>query len=364
MRSIRRGRTLPVMAALALVLAACGDGDDSAEPSQTLATAPASGTAATATTQPATTTTLEPAKVTTTIFEGAVFSLPQYVAQDKGFFEDEGLTVENVAIASGPAGATALASGGVDFMVNSPDFVVLAREQGQLQKVVGANTTRGITAVLIRSDVAQPNQAKPYPENAVDLEGLSVGITARGSSAEFIVEGVATDAGIDPNRLTYVAVGGVGPALAALEARQIEAWNGFEPGISICVYQMKLCNIVADFRAGVGPEQLTDYHPNVIAANESFIEEHPDRVDRFVRALGNAMKWMQDPANRDELAEVIRQRIKPPEEIIDRLIDDNLDTFGIEVEEAKYDNTLSFLQSVGVVKSVPPFSEVVEQFGS
>jgi ABC-type nitrate/sulfonate/bicarbonate transport system substrate-binding protein len=54
---------------------------------------------------------------------------------------------------------------------------------------------------------------------------------------------------------------------------------------------------------------------NVIAARRDWAEQHKDVATRFVRAFGDAYKFMRDPANRDEVTKIIVETTGAPEDI-------------------------------------------------
>jgi ABC-type nitrate/sulfonate/bicarbonate transport system substrate-binding protein len=54
---------------------------------------------------------------------------------------------------------------------------------------------------------------------------------------------------------------------------------------------------------------------NVIAARRDWAEQHKDVVTRFVRALGDAYKFMRDPANRDEVSKTIVETTGAPDDV-------------------------------------------------
>ena len=54
---------------------------------------------------------------------------------------------------------------------------------------------------------------------------------------------------------------------------------------------------------------------NVIAARRDWAEKNKDVATRFVRAFGNAYKFMRDPANREEVAKLIMETTGAPEDV-------------------------------------------------
>ena len=63
-------------------------------------------------------------------YPGALISMPVLVASEQKFFEKNGLSVELVPVASGPAMTSAVASGSVTFVNNSWDNLLVAVDKG------------------------------------------------------------------------------------------------------------------------------------------------------------------------------------------------------------------------------------------
>ena len=137
-------RMAAVLAVLVLATAACGDDDDG-------------DTAATSTTDSASVTTAAegdtdctPASPPVEVRQAATFSLlglPLFVANDQGFFADNGIELSVIEATGGPAAASALLAGDADVMINAPDSVLLAHEQGQPLKIIAGSTVRGKSVV-------------------------------------------------------------------------------------------------------------------------------------------------------------------------------------------------------------------------
>ncbi len=83
-------------------------------------------------------------------YPGALISLPALVANDRKFFEKNGLSVELVPIANGPGMTSAVASGSVTFVNNSWDNLLVAIDKGLPIRGVAGSTVRG----AVRADRA------------------------------------------------------------------------------------------------------------------------------------------------------------------------------------------------------------------
>ena len=301
--------------------------------------------------------TLDPVRISTV--PGALLALPQYVAEERGFFADNQLDVTLVPTASGPAAIQALLAGDVDVMLNSPDFVLQANDEGQSIEFVVGNTDRSILTLLTRTSWPVPNQGS-YPEAVGDLRGATIGVTARGSVVENQLRVMLADAGLDPdNDVTIVATGGLDTAIAAFEQGQVDAWVGFEPGTTVVVDQLRIGTVLVDLRAGDGPARLTEYASNGYAASSSYIEDHPRTVRRFVTAIEQAHDWIADPANRAALEEIVARNVAVDETLVSQLVEDNVGTFGPSIPERNIDNAITLMRELELIDATPTYDDVV-----
>ena len=290
---------------------------------------------------------------------GTLLALPQYVAQDEGFFEENGLVVRLVPTTSGPTALQALLSGDVDIMLNGPDFVLQANDSGRSIKFIVGNTARSITTLIARSDWPVPNKGS-YPAAVRDLEGARIGVTARGSQIENQLRLMLDDAGLDPDEdVTIVATGGLDTALAAFDGDQVDAWVAFEPGTTTLLQHPGKGTALVDLRKGEGPAQLTAYPTNGYAASTSFIEENPRIVSSFAAAIGAAQRWLADPANRAELEEAVAANLQIDPSLIPRLLDDNLATFSAVIPERGMQDAIDLVKQAGLIESSPSYEDVV-----
>src|SRR4030095_13652807 len=114
-------------------------------------------------------------KIRTAIPSASIHYLSLYVAEEKGFFKDEGVENEVIAI-GGPAGIAALVNGGIDFS-GAAGSGMRAAMVGAPIKVIMFQTEK-VTWYL----VANPNLGK-----ISDLKGKRVGVFALSDTSDTLV---------------------------------------------------------------------------------------------------------------------------------------------------------------------------------
>ena len=138
--------------------------------------------------------------------------MDEFVAIEKGYHRDEGLTVEMIRAGGGIA-TQALMAGDLHFST-SAGSALSAMLRGAEIKVIYTNIDRpGYQLWSGHGDIKQLK----------DLIGKRVGVTSRGDTQELSVRLLLRKYGIDANRIAYVPVGFGAQRLAALQAGSVDA---------------------------------------------------------------------------------------------------------------------------------------------
>src|SRR5579883_2322787 len=222
-------RFLAVGAGLAPLASACGG---TAAPSASPASSPAaavsaaakpstaaasSGTASTSA-KPAAASAAKPAGGTATIKYGLPTSSPAittvgvYFALDNGFFKDAGLDVQVTPYNGSVTAIRALLSREADVVETGGDTTYLARSSGAPVKIVDSPVDRGTDSVVVSKSI---NSFK-------DLAGKSYAIANPNDTTHVAAKILATKAGIDPNKIDFVAIGGPADRAKALLAGKVD----------------------------------------------------------------------------------------------------------------------------------------------
>jgi len=141
--------------------------------------------------------------------------LPIRVAMTKGFFKDQGLTLEPIFVRGGPIAITALISGNVEFA-----------SVGGAQAPIRSNA-RGLDLHIISSMSNYTNYTllgSKEAKNIEDLRGKIIGVTGAGAFSDFAIRIYLKRNNIDPDKdATLRAIGGTALRAIALERGLIAA---------------------------------------------------------------------------------------------------------------------------------------------
>ena len=138
--------------------------------------------------------------------------MDEFVAIEKGYHRDEGLTVEMIRAGGGIA-TQALMAGDLHFST-SAGSALSAMLRGAAIKVIYTNIDR--PGYQLWSGHGEIKRLK-------DLIGKRVGVTSRGDTQELSVRLLLRKHGLDANSVAYVPVGFGAQRLAALQAGSVDA---------------------------------------------------------------------------------------------------------------------------------------------
>lgn len=140
--------------------------------------------------------------------------VPIYVAQQAGFFKDEGLDVE-MRYSSGAPQATQIAAAGQADSANvTVEPTISGYDKGIRGKIVMRTNKRLIYYLAVPAD-------SPI-KTVADMQGKKVGVANFGSAAVPVVRSILRSAGIQPAADTLLPVGVMDQALAALQSGNVQ----------------------------------------------------------------------------------------------------------------------------------------------
>jgi NitT/TauT family transport system substrate-binding protein len=300
-------------------------------------------------------------KATVGYYPGALISMPALVASEQKFFEKNGLNVELVPVASGPAMTSAVASGSVTFVNNSWDNLILAVDKGLPVRAVTGSTVKVPFALIVRKGVPLPDLAKGYPAVIKDLLGKNWGVLAMGVSVHFMAQTILTDAGYKASDVTFLAVGLPNTARPALQRGAVDTYLGGEPLVTIAATSGE-GTIVVDLAKNQGPKVFHDLGYNGWWASTSTLKDKPEVVARFTKSLEDSYCWFSKPENLDQVVALMQKYVKVPdlsEEAFKTMVKGLLPTFGPEITSRTIDTWAKLLVDNKQLAAAKTWKDVV-----
>lgn len=268
-----------------------------------------------------------PNKLTVGVFPLYV-SMPVWVAQDRGMFEQHGLDVDLTTILAGPTLISALNSKSIDVMLNGATIALPARATGQPIDLIAATVPASIYHMIASKQTMDscPYANAPYPKPILCAKGKRIGVGALGTESHIAGITVLEEAGLEEADASWVPAGG-GEALgSSMRAGQIDIMFAEDTAATYATQVVKVGSPLVDLKHD-GP--FADWFGNGAWALEPQLRQSPEKYQRFVDAIGEAIAWIKDPVNAAEARAVFKVNVpNMSEETIDGVIASSRDSFG------------------------------------
>jgi NitT/TauT family transport system substrate-binding protein len=198
-----------------------------------------------------------------------------YVAEAKGFFKDEGLENETIAI-GGPAAIAALVSGNIDFSGAGGSGLRAATKGAELKAVL-YQTEKVTWFFVVHASIKQ----------ASDLKGKKIAVGLIGDSEDRFSTMFVERAGLSAKDITRIPMGtSSGARIAAIKSGSLHA-AVLDPGGMIVAEKEGLHSL--GFLGDLFPLPFQGY-----VVTDKKIAENPGQIKRWVRAMVRALMFLRD----------------------------------------------------------------------
>jgi ABC-type nitrate/sulfonate/bicarbonate transport system substrate-binding protein len=226
------------------------------------------------------------------------FEIDHIVAKEKGFFAKENLDVE-VNYMTPDLVVKALIAGTVDIARSGAHFGLIAAVRGAEIKIIGG------------SNYGYPYQVigNPQFKTLADLKGQKIAGASLASITTTIFKDVMQRRGIPPTAYTLLFVGGSPERFQAVASGQVAASLAEAPPFNFKSVEAGR-RVLLNYSDEIKNLQYTAF----FASNKS-LAQNRSLFARFIRAIGQGMRWVNDPANEKAAIELMEQRLKIDEGI-------------------------------------------------
>jgi ABC-type nitrate/sulfonate/bicarbonate transport system substrate-binding protein len=220
---------------------------------------------------------------------------PVYVADEKGWFKEEGIDIEWVGEIPAAQLVPAVAAGSVDFANRHTPLVLTANAGGAKLKIVAA----GARTVPERPHMKYLVVPESPIRSVKDFKGKKVAINSFGACSEYVLKEYLRRNGLDRD-VEFVVIP---------DSNQEQALKQglVDVGVMHSPFYEKVT------KTGVAREVFNDYVVDdglsgmlPYFTNEKFLAEHPEVVRKFVKVLVRASEWTN--ANHDEAGRIFAKR--------------------------------------------------------
>jgi len=216
--------------------------------------------------------------------------LPTTLAQELGFYHDEGLDVELQDFAGGAKSLQALVGGSADVVSGFYDHTIQMAAEGR-EVVAFVAMLRFPGLVLVTS----PQSAKTLT-TIEGLKGRIAGVTTAGSSSQMLLTFMLQKHGVAPEAVSITAIGSAATAIAALEHGKVDVGMVADPAFTLVQRRNPGVRVLADLRTEQGVFEALGTHAypaSVLYAKGDWIRGNRDTTERLARAITRTLAWMQ-----------------------------------------------------------------------
>jgi NitT/TauT family transport system substrate-binding protein len=265
--------------------------------------------------------------------------LPAEVARQRGFLREQNLDIK-LLLTRSEVDRAALVSGGVDYTLRAgSSFVSAAR--GLPVRIVLLGTMRPFWGLVVR----------PETKSVSELKGKSVGVPGLLGSQQISAKFIFKHYGLDPDKDVVYRVVDTGTRIAAILSGSIdssmmdygEAFRAKKAGLKFLVNAADLHGLLA----------------GGLAVNIRKLKEQPDQVRRMLKAMSQALKYMQD--NPEGTQQVMMSWLKLDREMaaeIYQMAKNNYTKNGM-VDESTLNSLVTTMLAEAGIKNVAP-SQLVD----
>jgi ABC-type nitrate/sulfonate/bicarbonate transport system substrate-binding protein len=237
-------------------------------------------------------------QVTVNVFPGG-FNWPSFVAQDKGFFERNGIRVALQFTPGSVAQMTGLADGKFDIAITAVDNIV-AYVEGQGEAPIGPQpeffafmgSDSGFLSLVVAPDI----------KSFSDLKGKALSVDARTTGYAFVLFEMLARNGLTEGDYSIERVGGTAQRWTQLRDKK-QSGTLLSAPFNLIAQEQHFIELAKATRV-LGP-----YQGNVAATRRSWARQNKSSIIAFVRGYVQAIDWLYNEANREEAVRILEKNV-------------------------------------------------------
>lgn len=226
------------------------------------------------------------------------------LAQELGYYSEEGLAVTLQDFPGGQKSLEALLGGSTDVVCGFYDHTIVMATQGvtatHSDSATGNRDLRAFVAMLrypgLVAVAAAPSAGKSAIVRVEDLKGKIVGVSAAGSSTQFFLNYLLVTHGMKPDDVSVASIGMSATAVGAITHGKVDAAIMTDPALEVARKQSPGVRILADTRTAEGTRAVfgVDTYPSVVLYSTArWLQAHGNEAVKLARAITRTLDWMR-----------------------------------------------------------------------
>lgn len=271
--------------------------------------------------------------------------LPFYIAQDKGYFEAEGLQVELVPVKSAQERDALIQAGEIDGQLNDLISTVLLNRENSQVKIVAKARKAYPDSPQFRI-VAAPGVTVSNPN---DLAKVPIGIS-QNSVIEYMNDRLLVDWGLPADQIVIEEVSAIPARFEMLMNGQLKAALLPDP--------MGQAAIAGGATLVIDDSKIPQYSQSVLSFSTAALENKPEAVRAFLRAWNKAVADLNKDPN--TYRNVLIEKTRVPESIQGTY---NVPPFPANeiTSQAEWDDVVKWAQDKGLIEQPVAYDTAVDK---
>jgi len=278
----------------------------------------------------------------------SIFSLPIAIAQSQKFFARQGLDFKLVVPIPGGSDKMidALHDDTCELTHVAAPFLIRANLNGSDAVAIAAEFTNPIYSLVVKPEI------KTY----ADLKGKLIGLADEAGTITISMRKLFAQNGLKDDDFRVKIIEGTPTRWSCLKRGECDAVPLGQP--------QDLLALKEGYRVlGISNDAVPDFLYTVTAARRSWAETHANIVERYIRGLAAAFKFIRDPKNRKSIAKTITATTDSPADISEQTLklffepERNVLPFAGEINPKGMAQVIAFMAEAGTVKAPLPAPE-------
>lgn len=271
-------------------------------------------------------------------------TLPFYVAEQQGYFADEGIQIELLPVKSPTERDALIQAGEADGMLTDiPGVGIFNRDAVQV-KIVSMARKAYPNAPLFRL-LAAPGSGISTP---ADLAGVKIGIS-QNTVIEYITDRMLEQSGLSADQIAVEEISAIPVRFEQLMAGQVQAATLPDP--------LAQGAVAAGATLVVDDSQFTEYSHSVLVFRLQALEDKPNTIQKFLTAWQKAAAELN--ANPDSYSNLLIEVGRVPESIQGSY---SMPPFpqGEITSESQWEDNVAWLLKKGLIDNEIPYNDAVD----
>ena len=214
--------------------------------------------------------------------------LPAKLAEQLGYFKDEGLDVELLTEPSGVNAEDELLAGAVQAVVGFYDHTIDLQSKGKfVESIVQLSDAPGEVELV-------GTKASATIHSPADWRGKTLGVTGLGSSTNFLTQYIALKNGLKLGEFTSLPVGAGNTFIIALQQGKIDGGMTTEPTVSRLLKRGD-AKVLVDLRTAAQTRKILGgtYPAAALYMQTSWVESHRDVTQKLANAFVRTLHFIK-----------------------------------------------------------------------